>query len=145
MSTHGREELDREGRVVAANTRASLMSDTKWRKLLAALDQADLEVRQCIIKFVGGATETVTSVPVGLHVPRPWVDTIAFGPIPLRSIEWMLFPHIAEYDRGSPTFPKRRVSQDIDAIKRIISDLGKYPMEVTDRGLLVNGYLPAGR
>jgi len=73
------------------------------------------------------------------------VDTIAFGPIPLRSIEWMLFPHIAEYDRGSPTFPKRRVSQDIDAIKRIISDLGKYPMEVTDRGLLVNGYLPAGR
>ncbi|MEO7995546.1 MAG: DUF6678 family protein [bacterium] len=143
MSTHGREELDREGRAVAANTRASLMSDTKWRKVLAALDQRDLELRQCIVKFVGDAAENVMSRPIGLHPPRPWVDTFQFGPIPLRSIEWMLFPRVAEYDRGDRTLPKQRVDQEIDEAKRIVDALGLYPAELTERGLLLTGYLRA--
>jgi len=142
MTIHGREELDREGRDIAANTRASLMSDTKWRKLLIALDQDDLELSQCVVKFIDIADEKVMARPTGLYPPRPWVDTIEFGPIPLRSIEWMLFPRVAEYRQG-PHFPKRRVHQDVDDAKRILDELGRYPAELTERGLLLIGHLPA--
>ena len=115
MTSHGPEELERAGKRVRANTRASLMSDTKWRKLLEALDEAPIELSQCVVKFVGRPDEHVIRRSIGLHPPRPWVDTFAFGPISLRSIEWMLFPRTAAYQLGDRTIPKRAVEQDVDA------------------------------
>jgi hypothetical protein len=137
-----REKLRREGEIVRANSRASLMSDTKWRKLLAALDRPELELRQCVVKFVGVSGEKVLSRPTGLHPPRPWIDTIEFGPIPLRSIEWLLFPRTAERRNADRTIPSRRVGQDVEAAARIVAALGRYPAELSDRGLLITGYLP---
>lgn len=104
MAVHGRDELEREGRLIRANMRASLMSDSKWRKLLSALDRPELKLNQCIIKFVGVLDEKVVNRPSALYPPRPWVDTIEFGPIPLRSIEWMLFPRVPSTSAGIQVF-----------------------------------------
>ncbi|CAN5511323.1 hypothetical protein BH10PSE3_BH10PSE3_29240 [soil metagenome] len=142
MTTHGPKELEREGRLIRAHTRASLMSDTKWRRLLTALNNPALELRQCVIKFVGDPIERTISKSFGLHLPRPWIDSFAFGPIPLRSIEWLLFPCVASYDRGDPSFPKQRVGQDVDQAASIIAGLGRYPFELSGRGLLITGHLP---
>lgn len=142
MAEHGPEELRREGRLIEATTRASLMSDTKWRKLLQALDESGLEIDQCIVKFVGALNEHRTGLPRGLYLPRPWVDTFEFGPVPLRSIEWMLIPRVAEYERGDRTVPKKLVDQDVQGAAQLIAALGIYPTELSDRGLLVRGYLP---
>jgi hypothetical protein len=141
--THGPQELERERRAIHAHTRASLMSDTKWRRLLAALDDPDLDLRQCVIKFVGDPVERTIGKSFGLHPPRPWVDSFAFGPIPLRSIEWLLFPRVALYDRGDPSFPKRRVNQTVERAADVIAQLGRYPFELSERGLLITGHLPA--
>ena len=143
MAVHGQEELEREGRAIRAHTRASLMSDTKWRRLLAALDDPALDLRQCVIKFVGDTVERTISKSFGLHLPCAWVDSFAFGPIPLRSIEWLLFPRVALHDRGDPSFPKQRIAQDVDLAADIISGLGRYPLELSERGLLITGHLPA--
>jgi hypothetical protein len=137
-----REELRRESMLVRANTRASLMSDTKWRKLLSAMDDAELELRRCVVKFVGNPNEQVMTRPGGLYLAHPWVDTFRFGPIPLRSIEWLLFPRVAEIRDVDRTIPSRYVTQHVDAAARIIEGLGKYPVELSDRGLLITGYLP---
>ena len=142
IAVHGREELEREDRVIRANTRASLMSDTKWRKLLSALDRPELGLKQCIIKFVGAPGEKVVNRPSALYPPHPWIDTIEFGPIPLRSIEWMLFPRVAEYRRGNRRVPKQRMEQDVEEAARIVGALGRYPAELSERGLLIAGYLP---
>jgi len=141
-AAHDREELRREDKVVRANTRASLMSDAKWRKLLTALDRPELELRQCIVKFVGISEEQPISRPTGLYPPHPWVDTFQFGPIPLRSIEWLLFPRVAELKDGDRTIPSRHIAQDVGAAARIVDSLGRYPVELSDRGLLITGYLP---
>ena len=142
MAIHNRQELDREDRLISANTRASLMSDTKWRKLLAALDESGLELRRCIVKFVGDPGEKVLSRPAGLYPPRPWVDTFQFGPIPLRSIEWLLFPRVAEVRDPDRTIPARHVAQDVDAAARIVEALARYPVELSERGLVIIGHLP---
>jgi hypothetical protein len=119
------------------------MSDTKWRKVFAALrDRPDLQGIQCVYKFVDHEEERFGGAVVWLHPPRPWVDTFAFGPIPLRSIEWLLFPHVLE-ERAHPTFPPRRTPQDVEGVRRLLSGLGRLPLEMTVRGLLVRGYLPA--
>jgi len=143
MAVHDREELNREGRAVRRETRASFMSDTKWRKVLAALkDHPELGACQCVVKFVGQPEEHSLG-NIGLYSPRPWIDTHAFGPVPLRSIEWMLFPYVAEYRRSDRTIPVTREPQDIDGVAQIMTGLGRLPMEWTDRGLLIRGYLPA--
>jgi hypothetical protein len=141
MATHDRKELDREDRLIQVHTRASLMSDTKWRKLLSALDRSELELRHCIVKFVGVQEEKVLSRPAGLYPPRPWVDTFQFGPIPLRSIEWLLFPRVAEVRGADRTIPARRVEQDVDGAARVVETLGRYPAELSKRGLLIVGHL----
>jgi hypothetical protein len=64
------------------------MSDTKWRKVFAAFEaHPELNLPQCIFKFVDHPDECVGNPSAGLYPPRPWVDTNSFGPIPLRSIE----------------------------------------------------------
>jgi len=143
MTIHDREELDREGRIVRGATAGSLMSDTKWRKVFSTIEMhPELELRQRIFKFVGYNQERTEDAWISLSLPHPWIDTFAFGPIPLRSIEWMLFPRVAEY-RMDSTIPPRRINQDVKEAMRIFSSLGQLPLEMTERGLLIRGYLSA--
>lgn len=141
MAVHDRAELDSEGRRVRRSTNGSLMSDTKWRKVFAAIKvNPELELRQCIFKFVEYPEERLGNPGAELSVPRSWADTSSFGPIPLRSIEWILFPRVAKY-QSDPTIPARLVNQDVDRAMRILGDLGQMPLEMTERGLLIRGYV----
>lgn len=141
MAIHGREELQRVGRRVRARAHASLMSDTKWRKVLLELNKSEWQLEYCIVKFIDVTEEKRVYFPIGLYPPRPWVDTFGFGPIPLRSIEWMLIPRIVKYKRGNPGVPDGEIDQDVEAIMSAIDKLGKYPVQLTDRGLLVRGHV----
>ena len=141
MAVHDRAELDREDRRVRRTTTGSLMSDTKWRKVFAAIKaHPELKLRQCIFKFVEDPEERIGTPGADLSVPRPWADTSTFGPIPLRSIEWILFPRLAQY-RFDRTTPPKLVSQDVDRAMSILGDLGQMPLEMTERGLKVRGYV----
>jgi hypothetical protein len=141
MSTHDREELQRVGRVIQARARASLMSDTKWRKVLAELNKPERQLKYCVVKFIEVSEEKKIYFPTYLYPPRPWVDTFGFGPIPLRSIEWMLIPHIAKYKRGNAHVPDGEVEQDVESIADAISRLGKYPTSISSHGLLIIGHV----
>jgi hypothetical protein len=140
------EATDRERRRIAHRTRAALMSDTKWRKLIRALDRPDLQLGHCVIKFIGEPEPRVTSRPgeASLYPESSWIDA-SLGPIRLRTIEWLMFPRLFEYrPMNNRTLPAKHVNQDIDAAARILAELGDYPIEVTDEGLFVRGYLPQG-
>jgi hypothetical protein len=138
-----RDDLKSDTRRVREKTRASLMSDTKWRKLLGMLDGSGLELRQCVIKFVDVDAEKTMRRPAHLYPPRPWIDTAEFGPISLRSIEWMLFPCVAEFRDTGRTIPATHLPQDVEKAAELIAALGRYPVELTERGLTITGYLPA--
>jgi len=143
MSVHDRKELERESRLVRRETRASLMSDTKWRKLLHALEENGLSDLLYVFKLVDDPTEHVLTLRNALWPPRPWIDGFSWGPSPLRSIEWMLLPSVLEDPPVGRGVWTKRVSQDVEEAARIIASLGQYPVERIDRGLLIRGYLPA--
>lgn len=133
----------RERARIARHTRASLMSDTKWRKLILALDRADLQLAHCVMKFVGDPEPRTTCRPgePSLYPGGGWIDA-SLGAIRLRTIEWLMFPRLFEYrPLNDRTIPARQLSQDVDGAVRVLAELGDYPVEVTDEGLIVRGYL----
>ena len=127
---------------------ASLMSDTKWRKMFAALDRPDLELGQAIVKFISSKREHRISTPrrSSLHPPWAFIDTSEFGPFALRCIEWIEFPSVAEYEypttrTHSGRVPPKLVTQDIAKIRAILTSLGHFPIEQTERGLRIIGHV----
>jgi hypothetical protein len=131
VAVHDQEELKREGRLVRRHTRASLMSDTKWRKLFAKLDASGLTL-EGVWKFVGRDEAVSGRVSGGLYLDRPWIDSSSFGPLAFRAIEWLWVPRRVALGRRM---------QEVDRAAAMISELGRYPVEVSERGLLVRGYL----
>jgi hypothetical protein len=78
-------------------------------------------------------------------LPYSHVDTIEFGPIRLRDIEWIEFPEVAEYPPIPPNSvgktPSTSVKQDIVALEQYLAEIGKFPVERTARGLRINGHI----
>ncbi len=68
---------------------ASLMSDTKWRKVFAVLQRPEFGITQVWFKFVDAEEEKPARVGVGLYPPHPFIDTLEFGPVELVAIEWV--------------------------------------------------------
>jgi hypothetical protein len=141
MTVRTRAQLDSIARQARREFSYAAMSDTKWRKLLAAIGEADLALTQVVVKFIDVQEPKRMHFPaLGLHPPRPWIDTLEFGPIELRSIEWLLIPDVALVRHGAKKVPPREVPQDVDAVERLLGALGQFPLERSAEGLRIIGY-----
>lgn len=119
----------------------ALMSDTKWRKLISALDEADIGIEEIFVKFVETADIRTIQMPRSgsLYPPWPFIDLIEFGPTELCAIEWIEIPEMTK--PRIKGVPASAVKQDIEAARATIAKLGKYPIEDTDGGLKILGYI----
>lgn len=141
MTTHGRADLDRLSALARRLFSHALMSDTKWRRLFTVLDEADVEVRRTIVKFIDVEVPKPMALPrrAWLHPPHPFIDTPEFGPIELRAIEWLDMPAVARLPRGR-NLPDREIPQDIDGAAAVLTAHGRFPLERGADGLRVVGY-----
>ncbi|MDB5551443.1 MAG: hypothetical protein JWL86_1427 [Rhizobium sp.] len=131
-------ELERDRRTVHREYSASLMSSTKWRVLMKAVDDAG--VKQMIVKFIDNDRE-YTTAGFDLDVPYQYADVVS-GSRPLISVEWIEFPKVAIFPRSN-NLPADQIPQDLDAIRAVIHATGKrYLLEETDRGFRVIGHVP---
>ncbi|MBX9665401.1 DUF6678 family protein [Novosphingobium sp.] len=142
MTVHSRQDLERLGRLARARYSHALMSDTKWRKLFSAVDEAGLSPKRIVAKFIDRQHVSQMKWPGDLAMwpPHPWIDTFALGPIELRSIEWILIPSLFHEERGARGVPPREVRQDFEAIGLLLESLGQFPLEVSAEGLRIIGY-----
>ncbi len=128
--------------------RTSALSDTKWRKIFTALDVPGLQLNLMKVKFLNSDAERVMHVPKTpwLQTPRAFIDSLEFGPFPLRDIEWIEFPETSQQPNPSPTgtgrVPSTSMRQDVEKAEAILRTLGKFPMARTPDGLRIYGYLP---
>lgn len=116
MAVH---DPQKEGRLARELFETGLMSDTKWRKLFAAIEGSSLVVSSMIVKFIDVSEPAILEFPPSLRCPRPYMDTIEYGPVELRAIEWLEF------------------SADIE---EIADNLGLYPLERQGAGTRIIGY-----
>ena len=75
-----------------------------------------------------------------LHPPLPYIDSIEFGIIELRSIEWLEIPSFAVWS-SRENEPALKVPQKVDEAEAIIAGLGAFPVEKTDQSLRITGYI----
>jgi hypothetical protein len=119
MSVHTRAGLDRISRSARREFPHALMSDTKWRKLFRAVESAELGVSVMVVKFIDVAEPRVMRFPPSLNAPYAYMDTIEFGPVELRAIQWLDLP--------------------ID-VEPVVAPIGKFPLEPTNGGTRIVGY-----
>ena len=98
----------------------ALMSDTKWRQLIEALQTSDVPRRNAEVKLIDVIETKIVSFPPSLGCPDGYMDTIEFGPVELCAIEWVKF--------GTD------ISKVIDSIGK------KFPHELIENGSLITGY-----
>lgn len=67
----------------------AFMSDTKWRKMIVAVRDGNDNIDRMTVKFIDVSEPRYMRFPPSLQCPRPYMDTIEFGPVTLRSIEWV--------------------------------------------------------
>ncbi len=133
--------------------RASLMSNTKWRKLFFSIQKLNLGLSVCRIKWLGVDTPQILRTPtaksldgypyyngypniVGYNIGpvHPFAD-FEWGPYPLCAIEWLEFPRIAM--RSGKTH-----EQDVNRAEQALKVISRFPFENTQDGLRVIGHLP---
>ena len=68
------------------------MSDTKWRKLFQILREARPDIDRMTLKFIDGDEAREMRFPPDLRCPHDHMDTMEYGPVALRAIEWIDFP-----------------------------------------------------
>ena len=96
------------------------MSDTRWRQLIAAVAESELNLSKVVIKFIDHGEQKSMNYPPSLDCPRAFMDTIEFGPVELRAIEWMSIPA---------------------DISPVVKQLGKkIPIESSDGTSVILGY-----
>jgi hypothetical protein len=117
------------------------MSDTKWRKLLRALIGANFGFVQMRVKFIDVDEPHVMQFPGtgALNCPIEYLDTLEFGPVELRAIEWLELPATAFIQRPNKVPPKE-VAQKVDEAAAIVAALGRFPLEKSPQGVRITGY-----
>lgn len=144
MSVHTRQDLERVSRFSRRRFSHALMSDTKWQKLFAAVNDSDWHPSLVTVKFV----DTDEPEPRPMRWPGPnnfwgppqWVDTAEFGPIELRSIEWLVIPATVLTPPGTTGLAASGMLQNFTAIKAALLRVGQFPLEDMPDGLKVVGY-----
>ncbi len=143
MSVHTRQDLERLSRFTRQQFSHALMSDTKWRKLFTAIYNSDWQPSLVAWKFV----DVAEPEPIYMRWPGPnsfwgppqWVDTAKFGPIELRSIEWLMIPDTV-VTPGQAGLAAQGISQDFAAIKIALERVGQFPIDDVPGGLKITGY-----
>ncbi|MBT4865685.1 MAG: hypothetical protein HON53_11310 [Planctomycetaceae bacterium] len=135
--------IDKE---IARSFSASFMSDTKWRKTFAVLDDVDAEriadrEMQVIWKFVGSPND-------GVRYKLPSLDAMHdrfldsrfwFGPMYYKEIEWLEFPKIGiPYRREQ--IPGAHFEQDIEKVRIALQAIGKFQIEESALGIKLYGH-----
>ena len=143
MSVHTRQDLERLSRFTRKGFSHALMSDTKWRKLFVAVNDSSWQPSLVTVKFVDSdAVDPVYIRWPSLNCfwgPPEWIDTPEFGPIELRSIEWVVIP-TAVVTHGVAGLAEPGAPQDFTAIEAALDRVGKFPLVQTPEGLKITGY-----
>ncbi|MCR6498974.1 hypothetical protein MUO32_08025 [Shinella sp. CPCC 101442] len=119
----------------------ALMSDTKWRKVFRAWANVSATETQMIVKFLDVPEPRVMRLPgeSALSCPKPYIDSLEYGPWELCALEWLEIPVVASWPRQDDV-PPPKIAQEIGALRAAIDFLGQLPLTETEQGLRLEGY-----
>jgi len=117
----------------------SFMSNAKWRKLFIALEP--LQLKQAYWKFVDREEEIRDAFLEEEDLMQKFVGDcgVCGGPFAYRRIEWVEIPAIGKNPQYEQ-IPHMNFKQDIKKVESILTSIGEFEIENTDRGLRIYGH-----
>ena len=117
----------------------SYMSNTKWRKVFTALEP--IKIQQAYWKFVDLDQEIRSAFITSHDLMEKYIGDygVAVAPFAYRRIEWVEIPKTGinpQYEK----IPFMNFTQDIETVENILTSLGKFEFEHTERGLRIYGH-----
>jgi hypothetical protein len=126
-------------RVIAKSFSASLMANSKWRKLFLELAQPELQIDQLVWKFVGRDLPLRGVAPDSDCLRESHITDTSFADFPYKEIEWIEIPPTS-IPLGSETVPFKHRPQNIQHVQAAIARVGEFDTALTATGFRVNGY-----
>jgi hypothetical protein len=113
---------------------ASYMSNTKWRKVLSAIAESELDLRKATWKLIDSDELLDWGVPI-VNPHFPIMAGVAQS-VEYRLIEWIRFPKrwCRITDVGFAE------SQDIAGLKRVLEEAADVCLKEDEEGLTLFGY-----
>lgn len=108
-------------RLIAGSFSASFMSNSKWRRFFAALEQTNPPISHITWKFVGRDQAIRGPTPDAECLGDKYVSRTSFSVFPYKEIEWVELPSVME-------LPSQ------------ILAVGQFTTVVTQAGVRVYGY-----
>lgn len=115
---------------------ASYMSDAKWRKALGAIADAELHLEGARWKFIDSELLHEWGVPRRADLLPTRLADGRFQPVEYRWIEWIQFPR----DRRPIAGSDYSVPQDVEDLKRVLEETGRFHYREDELGLTLFGY-----
>ena len=122
---------------------SSFMSNSKWRKLFAVVNDGSTPLSACVWKLVTEKEPKNGFLPDIEQLGDDCVGDCGAlnGPFSFKEIEWLFLPSKVghqPYDKA----PMKYEYQEIDKIKELIDSAGQFEYEATDEGVKIYGYKP---
>ena len=118
---------------------SSFMSNSKWKKFFIALEP--LEIAQAYWKFIDLDDEFLDIFIYEHNLMDKFIGDcgLYLGPCAYRRIEWLEIPYMGK-NLTTPEIPFLNFQQEISGIMPILNAIGKFEVEITDRGIRVYGH-----
>jgi hypothetical protein len=126
-------------------SRASLMSDAKWRKLFHVVTEHSQTIARATWKLLRESQPEEGWLPCRHDIWDSAVDNcLAGGPVDYSSIEWIEFPRDVSFRRYANA-PLTPLFQPVDVLEAALRAIGEFPLERTEHGLRIHGYRESDR
>ena len=122
---------------IASRFKLSCMSNAKWRKVFTAIATSTVEIRRCEFKCIDSPhVSTMPRAPLVRELmERRFTDGL-WQPFEYKWIEWFRFPRQFKPYAGVGLV----VTQDVEALQRVIAAAAHACVELDDEYLWLFGY-----
>jgi len=129
--------IERRIQAKISTARACLMNNLKWREVFSTLARSQHLNTPICWRFIRSERSFFCVVPslngLSLH-PERLPDELPYPYGPYREIDWIEIPP----SDPTATLPKYN---DLDALANELGALGQLPLDRTETGLRISGYL----
>ena len=140
METRQRRRNEDERYLRAARKYAvSYMSNAKWRKLFATIDEAGIEIEKAVWRFIDGDEAFAWGWPDADELDEARLKDGRFQPVEYKWIEAIFVPREYQPD-GYQHVPHAVRRQDVAGILSVLRRTSQYMVEEDADGITILGY-----
>ena len=132
-------EIERRN-IAARETLTSSMSNTKWRKLVAGIEDAGLVLPVCEWRFLRNDYWFRWSTPRIENTDDTGVlDHGGFQPFLFKDVERARWPRRYEVGRSRNLDPWHR-TQDVESLEEVLKSIGTFDYDTDEKALTLYAY-----